>query len=244
MQGIEIEYADVLGFPGYRVGTDGSVWSSRRRAVAGATVWIKMAPHPRRDDRLRVYLRRDGRRFLRAVHRLVLESFVGPRPDGKECCHNNGDHRDNRLLNLRWDTPAANALDKIRHGTTARGEENYGAKFSDDLVANIRAMVRAGARQCDLARQLGVRRTTINDIVRGRSWLPAGVLRPSKGPHKRKLTEAQVGEIKRLLLEGAGYTELASRFGVKPGAIWFIATGKTWKRVQPASADTIAGGRR
>jgi len=81
MQGIEIEYADVLGFPGYRVGTDGSVWSSRRRAVAGATVWIKMAPHPRRDDRLRVYLRRDGRRFLRAVHRLVLESFVGP-PDG------------------------------------------------------------------------------------------------------------------------------------------------------------------
>lgn len=50
------------------------------------------------------------------VHHLVLEVFVGPRPDGLECCHFNDDPTDNRLENLRWDTKAANAHDKVRNG--------------------------------------------------------------------------------------------------------------------------------
>lgn len=29
------------------------------------------------------------------IHRLVLETFVGPRPEGMECCHNNDDPSDN-----------------------------------------------------------------------------------------------------------------------------------------------------
>lgn len=56
-------------------------------------------------------------RVPRYVHTLVAEAFIGPRPSGMECCHNNGDHRDNRALNLRWDTHGNNQLDKSRHGT-------------------------------------------------------------------------------------------------------------------------------
>lgn len=52
------------------------------------------------------------------VHVLVLETFVGPRPAGMEACHNNGDPRDNRLSNLRWDSRAANREDAIRHRTS------------------------------------------------------------------------------------------------------------------------------
>lgn len=36
------------------------------------------------------------------VHRLVLETFVGPCPDGMECDHVNRNRSDNRLKNLRW----------------------------------------------------------------------------------------------------------------------------------------------
>ncbi|GAA1148019.1 hypothetical protein GCM10009651_35920 [Microbacterium natoriense] len=50
------------------------------------------------------------------VHRLVLESFVGPRPDGMEGCHENGVPGDNRLTNLRWDTTRGNHLDRVKHG--------------------------------------------------------------------------------------------------------------------------------
>ena len=51
------------------------------------------------------------------VHTLVATAFIGPRPIGMECCHNDGDKNNNRADNLRWDTPSANQLDRRKHGT-------------------------------------------------------------------------------------------------------------------------------
>lgn len=48
----------------------------------------------------------------RAVHLYVLETFVGPRPEGMQACHGDGDPANNRLSNLRWDTCSNNNLDK------------------------------------------------------------------------------------------------------------------------------------
>jgi hypothetical protein len=61
---------------------------------------------------------------LRFVHVLVLESFVEPRPDGMQACHNNGKPEDNRLENLRWDTPSNNVADRKLHGTYQWGKNN------------------------------------------------------------------------------------------------------------------------
>jgi hypothetical protein len=49
------------------------------------------------------------------VHRLVLETFIGPCPPGLQCCHWDGVRTNNRLMNLRWDTPGANGADARRH---------------------------------------------------------------------------------------------------------------------------------
>lgn len=57
-----------------------------------------------------------GKSVQKRVHRLVLEAFVGPCPDGMECCHGPGGPSDNRLDNLRWDTREENARDIVRHG--------------------------------------------------------------------------------------------------------------------------------
>ena len=54
------------------------------------------------------------------IHSLVLEAFVGPRPEGYVACHNNGIPTDNRAENLRWDTQANNNNDKITHGTSKK----------------------------------------------------------------------------------------------------------------------------
>ena len=48
------------------------------------------------------------------IHALVLTAFVGPRPPGAHACHTDGDKHNNRLSNLRWDSPEANERDK-RH---------------------------------------------------------------------------------------------------------------------------------
>jgi hypothetical protein len=53
---------------------------------------------------------------LGRVHILVMLAFVGPCPDGLEVCHNDGDHRNVALLNLRYDTRKANVADLVRHG--------------------------------------------------------------------------------------------------------------------------------
>lgn len=73
------------------------------------------------------------------VHRLVLEAFVGPCPDGHQCCHSNGNRADNRLSNLRWDTFMANIADRTLHGTENVGERNGRAVLSDEEAAQVRA---------------------------------------------------------------------------------------------------------
>ena len=76
-----------------------------------------LAPGAKSRGHLFVNLSVDGKRCVRLVHLLVLQTFVGPRPDGMEGCHNNGDPSDNRLVNLRWDTKSENTKDRVRHGT-------------------------------------------------------------------------------------------------------------------------------
>lgn len=77
-----------------------------------------------------------------AVHTLVLLAFVGPRPEGMECCHNNGIAYDNRLENLRWDTHLANNADRKAHGRYKVGPEHhmYGRKMPEEHKQRLIAM--------------------------------------------------------------------------------------------------------
>lgn len=101
------------------------------------------------------------------VHRLVLEAFVGPRPEGMEACHNNGDRTDNRAENLRWDTRTNNHADKVAHGTAPRGENNSRAKLAEDDVLAIRQQ---GGAPHELAEAYGVSRHTIARILAQKTW--------------------------------------------------------------------------
>lgn len=76
-----------------------------------------LATTMRRDGRVGITLLFDGIAKTRnvMVHRLVLEAFVGPCPEGMQCCHWDDVPTNNRLSNLRWDTPAANEKDKARN---------------------------------------------------------------------------------------------------------------------------------
>ena len=63
-----------------------------------------------------VTLRKSGANRTLRVHRLVLESFVGPRPVGM-CARHLDDNRDNNnLSNLAWGTPLENSLDARSNG--------------------------------------------------------------------------------------------------------------------------------
>lgn len=88
-----------------------------------------------------------------------------------EACHfPDRNPHNNHVGNLRWDTRKANLEDARKHGTMPLGEQKYNAKLTDDAVRDIRAKLAAGSRQKDMAKNYGVARSTILNIVRGTCW--------------------------------------------------------------------------
>jgi hypothetical protein len=84
-----------------------------------------------------VTLSKNGKLKPRMIHQLVLTSFVGPCPEGMECCHWDGDPTNNRLDNLRWDTRKNNHADKRRHGTLLTGERATMSRANREAKATI-----------------------------------------------------------------------------------------------------------
>lgn len=159
-----IEYRDIIGFTGYRVGNDGSVWSCRR-SINGrgtGTEWHQLSPGKTSGGGLFVQL---GRGNYRRVARLVLEAFVGPCPAGMECCHYPDRNPKNcDVNNLRWDTSAANTEDQRKHGTLIGGERHGMAKLSNAQVEHIKSL--AGTMpQWRIGQQFGIKQPHVSDIL-------------------------------------------------------------------------------
>jgi hypothetical protein len=104
------------------------------------------------------------------VHRLVLETFVGPCPDGMLACHGVNGRLDNSLVNLSWDTQANNlGRDRLRDGTHQWGDQNPSAKLSNSEVDTIKALwVARGCTQQEIADMFGISRGHVSAIVNGR----------------------------------------------------------------------------
>ncbi|MFJ1459720.1 NUMOD4 domain-containing protein [Nocardia sp. N2S4-5] len=108
------------------------------------------------DGYLLVTLRRPNERRTVKVHTLVMEAFAGPRPAGSAVCHNNGDPADNRVANLRYDTPAANNRDTVAHGRNPNANKIRcvaGHALTADNVYRQR-----GRRECRTCRNEASRR--------------------------------------------------------------------------------------
>lgn len=134
----EINLKTIPGFPNYAITKDGRVWSKPRtdsiyRLRGGR--WL--TPQKTKNGKyLRVKLCVNGLVFRIQVHSLVLETFVGPCPDGMECRHLDGNPSNNKLDNLKWGTKSENAQDAIRHGTHS-SIHNYGEKHPSTKLRNI-----------------------------------------------------------------------------------------------------------
>jgi hypothetical protein len=74
-----------------------------------------------------------GSNACRRIHILVAEAFIGPRPNGMVVCHNDGERMNNSVANLRYDTPSANIVDQVKHGTHALGSRTH-CKWGHELT--------------------------------------------------------------------------------------------------------------
>ena len=101
------KWKTIPGFPEY----EASTWGKIRMKQTG-----KILPeHLDSKGWYRTVNITNGKRYKRAVHRLVLETFKGVRPEGSVARHLDDNQSNNRIENLEWGTPSDNQSDRRRN---------------------------------------------------------------------------------------------------------------------------------
>ena len=174
--GMEV-WKPIPGYAGYEVSSEGRFRTYRPKNGRGPILLEPREINPRAlvgKPYLRVTLTNDaGKQVDRKAHVLVLLTFRGPAPTSKhQTRHLNGNHKDNRLDNLVWGTPQANAQDRIVHGTQLRGQDIHISVLTEDQVREIKAEIPNWKRgtTATLARKYNVGRSTINSIRDNITW--------------------------------------------------------------------------
>lgn len=154
----EIEFS-----PGYIITSDGRCFSTRRS--------VRKELKVSRNERgyLLVALHINGKLKPHKIHQLVTRYFIGPRPDGLQTRHLDGNKNNNDVSNLVYGTAQQNADDKKRHDAArgivykvrhfvrgagqVLGERHASAKLTELDVQEARAKYRDGMscmKLCDL----------------------------------------------------------------------------------------------
>ena len=108
-----------------------------------------------------------------SVHRLVLEAFSGPRPNGQQARHLNGKPGDNRKENLCWGTYKENSADRIRHGTSKcrASVDTTFAKLTREQVIEIRLSYTGRYGEISrFAERFGVKPLCISRAIKGKTY--------------------------------------------------------------------------
>lgn len=169
-----VVWIPVVGFEAfYEVSDGGDVRSSRKAAEPKR----KRKGWAAREALVRPWLSRGyrkvelrdgtGGRRRAKVGTLVLEAFVGPRPECADLCHNDGNRENDALANLRWDSHKSNLADRIIHGTSNRGERCGTAKLNREQVRQILA---ATAPQTEIAERFSISQSQVSRIKLGQQW--------------------------------------------------------------------------
>lgn len=102
----------------YFISTEGNFKSCDRiiKTENGKTqLWKgeKIKPTKQKNGYLNVYMRINGKRCVRKLHRLVAETFI-PNPENKhEVDHIDGNKENNKVENLRWVTHKENSNNPV-----------------------------------------------------------------------------------------------------------------------------------
>jgi DNA-binding transcriptional regulator YiaG len=172
----EEEWRPIPGFWGYEASDMGNVRSWRfgnsKNRLADRPRTLK--PKTDKDGYKCVALGLNGKTKWLRIPALVLEAFVGPRPDGMLALHYPDHNRaNNKLGNLRWGTHKENSADMIAQGRSMTGAKHHRcmAKLTESHVNEIRALLATKTlSQRAIAERFGVKQQAISKINRGDRW--------------------------------------------------------------------------
>ena len=110
-------WREIPGFDDYFVSSRGRIRSFKRKSNGKL-----LKPGIRKDGYLFVNIHgNNGVQSVLRIQTLVCLAFIGSQPKGLWICHKDGDRKNNRLENLRYDTPKGNGKDTIAYNLVRKG---------------------------------------------------------------------------------------------------------------------------
>lgn len=109
------------------------------------------------------------------VHRIVAQTFI-PNPDNLPCInHKDGNKLNNNINNLEWCTYSYNTKHAYNTGLERKilGEKHHNHKLTEEEVRYIKLKYQKRHKKfgaVPLSKRFNVDRTTITDIVNGKTW--------------------------------------------------------------------------
>lgn len=161
------------GWP-YEVSSEGSVRRAERGKRTRVGLVLRTAPDRYGYPTASLNRVRDGQHERRThkVHKLVALAFHGPRSEGLQVNHKNGNKQDNRAANLEWVTGSENQRHAMAHGLfrDTRGEAGPTSVVSEDHVREIRCLREHGAPLAAIAGMYGIGVPAASMIANRRRW--------------------------------------------------------------------------
>lgn len=137
------------------------IWTGARDSAGYGTVFLRMKQNDSKKSR-----KKDQDR----AHRLMWIRNFGPIPEGIFVCHRCDNPPCCNPEHLFLGSPADNNLDSVIKGRKPKGERSWNARLTGSQVREIRMLRQKGHPLHFLAKQFGVKRTTISSIVHRRTW--------------------------------------------------------------------------
>lgn len=170
-------------------------------------------------------VRLDGR--IIGAHRASYERAYGPLLEGSVVRHVCDTALCINPAHLKAGSQADNVRDMDARGRRAptAGERNGRHRFTDAEIEAVRHRLLNGERQVDVARDLGVRRSTIQNIGCGRSRVVASPREIVQPTDRRAMTAARRGRIISAHGGTCAYPECRATLGLEVDHVIALALG-------------------
>ena len=124
---------------------------------------------------IQVELKKDGKRYIKTIHRLVAETFIENKNNKEQVNHIDGNKENNCVYNLEWVTCQEN----IQHAwlnnlkVASYGENHPNHKLNEEQVKYIMKNYKPRNKEYGLralARKFNVSTGPIQNIINGKGW--------------------------------------------------------------------------
>lgn len=155
-------YKEYKKRPRYILGKDGSIFSLTKAKFITISKRASI-------DYTRIAWLDEGKLYSTTLHRAMWETFVGEIGKGLQINHIDGNKANSALSNLEVVTPSENSRHAVRTGLVKVGSARRHSKLKEEDIKFV--LENEGLYSlAEFAAALGVERSTIQDIRKGRSW--------------------------------------------------------------------------